>query len=239
MAVELGSERLRCKHTRQFLCHHWCLKFDKCDERRHAELTLVSPETPAIALDAPTQKQVVYKRWIIQDSVVLAWKQSWCQPPKVTNDWSEHAIALLRPPKNGKTRSLSARDTTLRAKGQRLAPSASSVRSNNQEGNSSSSGSALPLAPPPAPPPLEPPPLAKWSLEQETEMTDETVEQQGEPKRRREHPEATQAADSNSRSSSSESSTDTEMNGLGGCVYDSLWKFREGYRETCSGCRRA
>ena len=40
-------------------------------------------------------------------------------------------------------------------------------------------------------------------------MTDATVEQQGESKRRREHPEAPQAADSSG--SSSESSTDTEM----------------------------
>ena len=51
--------------------------------------------------------------------------------------------------------------------GQPLAPSPSGVRSNYQEGGSSSSGSALP--PPPAPPPLELPPLAKRSLEQETE----------------------------------------------------------------------
>ena len=94
--------------------------------------------------------------------------------------------------------------------GQPLAPSASGVRSNYQEGSSSSSGPVLPPAPPPAPPPLEPPPLAKRSLEQETEMTDETVEQQGESKRRREHPEVPQAADS-SGSSSSERSTDTEM----------------------------
>ena len=65
---------------------------------------------------------------------------------------------------------------------QPLAPSASGVRSNYQEGGSSGSGSALP--PPPAPPPLEPLPLAKRSLEQETEMTDATVEQQGESKRR-------------------------------------------------------
>ena len=49
----------------------------------------------------------------------------------------------------------------------------------------SSSGSAVPPTPPPAPRPLEPPPLAKRSLEQETEMTDATVEQQGESKRRR------------------------------------------------------
>ena len=49
-------------------------------------------------------------------------------------------------------------------------------------------------------------------LEHETEMTDATVEQQGEPKRRREHPEVPQAADSSSSSSSgSESSPDTEM----------------------------
>ena len=43
-------------------------------------------------------------------------------------------------------------------------------------------------------------------------MTDATVEQQGEPKRRREHLEVPQATDSrSSSSSSSESSTDTEM----------------------------
>ena len=43
-------------------------------------------------------------------------------------------------------------------------------------------------------------------------MTDETVEQQGESKRRREHPEVPQAADSSGcSSSSSESSTDTEL----------------------------
>ena len=84
----------------------------------------------------------------------------------------------------------------------------------------SSSGSALPPAPPPAPPPLEPPPLAKRSLEQETEMTDATVQQRGELKRRREHPEEPQTADSisSSRSSSSESSTDTEMGLLDVCT---------------------
>ena len=75
----------------------------------------------------------------------------------------------------------------------------------------------LPPAPPPAPPPLEPPPLSKRSLEQETEMTDETVDQQGESKRRREHAEAPQAADSSS-SSSSESSTDTEMGLVDVCM---------------------
>ena len=63
---------------------------------------------------------------------------------------------------------------------QSLAPSASGVRSNYQDGSSSSSCPALP--PPPAPTPLEPLPLAKRSLEQETEMTDATVEQQGEAK---------------------------------------------------------
>ena len=65
-------------------------------------------------------------------------------------------------------------------------------------------------------PPLQPPPLAKRSLEQETEMTNATVEQQGEPKRRREQPEVPQAAES--RSSSSESSTDTGMGLLDVCT---------------------
>ena len=77
---------------------------------------------------------------------------------------------------------------------------------NYREGGSSSSGSALP--PPPAPLPLEPSPLEKRGLDQETAMTDATVEQQGEPKRRKEHPEMPQATDSSgSSSSSSESST--------------------------------
>ena len=92
-------------------------------------------------------------------------------------------------------------------RGQPLAPSASGVQSNYQEGGSSCSGSALPR--PPAPPPLEPPPLAKRSLEQETDMTDATVEQQGESMRRKEHPEAPQAAESSGSSSGSDSTTDT------------------------------
>ena len=55
---------------------HLCLKFDKCDERRCAELTLSKLDTQTIALDVPTQEQVVNKRWIIQNSAVPAWKQS-------------------------------------------------------------------------------------------------------------------------------------------------------------------
>ena len=48
-------------------------------------------------------------------------------------------------------------------------------------------------------------------------MTDATVEQQGESKRRREHPGVPQAAHSSS-SSSSESSTDTEMDLVDVCT---------------------
>ena len=71
----------------------------------------------------------------------------------------------------------------------------------------SSSCSALPLAPPLAPPPLEPSATCKTEF-----GTGEIVEQQVESKRRREHPEVFQAADSSSSiSSSSESSNDTEM----------------------------
>ena len=134
------------------------------------------------------------------------WKQSCRRPPKVTNDWSEHAIVLLKPPRNRRMWRPSPRDIALRAKGgQPLAPPG--------EGSSSSScsGSALPLAPPPAPPPPETPSLAKRSVEQETEMTDATVEQQGEGKRRREHQEAPHVADISTSSTSSESSTDTEV----------------------------
>ena len=53
----------------------------------------------------------------------------------------------------------------------------------------------------------------KTELEQETEVTDAIVEQQGESKRRREHPEAPQAADS-----STSSSTDTEMGSVDVCT---------------------
>ena len=105
---------------------------------------------------------------------------------------------------------------------QPVAPPALGVRSNNQEGSSRSSGPVLPHAPPPAPPPL-----AQRSLEHETEMTDATVEQQGESKRRREHPEVPQVTDS----SSSESSTDTEMGLVDVCAILCVNSEEEGRRE--------
>ena len=101
--------------TQQFLCLHWRLNFNKGDERRCAELILSSLDTQTIALDVPTQEQVVNKRWIIQNSVVLAWKQSCRRPPKVTNGRNKHAIVLLGPPRNWRMRRLSARDIALRA----------------------------------------------------------------------------------------------------------------------------
>ena len=61
-------------------------------------------------------------------------------------------------------------------------------------------------------------------------MTDESVEQQGELKRRREHPEAPQAADSSS-SSTCESSTAKEMGFVDVCTIlcvNSLEDGREG-----------
>ena len=76
MAVELGSERLCCDHTKQFRCLHWYMNSDN-DERHCAEPTSNSLATQNIALDVPTQEPVVDKPWIIQNSVVLAWKQSW------------------------------------------------------------------------------------------------------------------------------------------------------------------
>ena len=57
-------------------------------------------------------------------------------------------------------------------------------------------------------------------------MTDAIVEQQGEPKRRREHPEKPQVTDSSSSSSSSsssEGSTDTEMGLVEVCTISGLY----------------
>ena len=62
MAVELESERLCCNHTRQYHCLHWRQKFDRYDERHCAELTLSDLDTQIIALDVPTQEQVVNKQ---------------------------------------------------------------------------------------------------------------------------------------------------------------------------------
>ena len=183
MAVELGSERLCCNHTRQLLCHHWCLKFDRYDERHCAELTLSSLDTLTIASDVPTQEQGVSKRWIIQNSVVPAWKQS-CRRPKVTTGASTRSFRPGRMEREDKE----PQRKRHRPEGEGRQPLAPP-----REGGSSSAGSALP---------------------------DATVEQQGESKRRREHPGVAQAADSSG--SSSESSTDAEV-GFGGRVHDSLW----------------
>ena len=60
----------------QFLYLHRCWNFGKCDECHCVGLTLSSLVTLTIALDVQMQEQVVDKRWIIQNSVVPAWKQS-------------------------------------------------------------------------------------------------------------------------------------------------------------------
>ena len=70
-----GSEHLCCNHTRQFLHHHWCLDFDRCDERHHVELISNSLGAQTVALVVPTQELVVNKRSIVQNRVVPAWRQ--------------------------------------------------------------------------------------------------------------------------------------------------------------------
>ena len=70
MAAESGSEHLCCNQMWQFLYLHWCLNFDKCDERHCAEPTSSGLAAQTIALDVQMQEQVVIKRWIIQNSVV-------------------------------------------------------------------------------------------------------------------------------------------------------------------------
>ena len=205
MAVELGSERLCCNHTRQFLCHHWRLMFDKCDERRYADLTLSNLDTQTAG-----RKQVVNHLRTVSVSygaILVPTTEGHMRLERARDRFAQFAE------EPGVMESSRKRHRPEGEGRQPLAPSTSGVRSNYQEGGSSSSGSALP----PPPPSLEPPPLAKRSLEQETEVTDATVEQQGESKRRREHPEVPQAADS-SGSSSSESSTDTEMGLMDACT---------------------
>ena len=46
-------------------------------ERHGAEPTSNSLAKQTIAMDVPTHEQVVNKQWIIQNGVVLAWRQSW------------------------------------------------------------------------------------------------------------------------------------------------------------------
>ena len=109
MAVELGSERLCRNHTRQFLYLLWHLKFNRRDGRRCAELALSSLTTQTIALDGPTQVD----------------HSEQCRSRNGNNLVDDHrrsrtigardAIVLLRPPRNRRMRSLSARDIALRA----------------------------------------------------------------------------------------------------------------------------
>ena len=196
----MESERLCCNHTRQFLCLHWRLKFDRYDERHCAELASSGLDTQTIVLDVPTQEQVANKRLIIQNNAVPAWKQSCRRPPKVTNDWSEHAIVLLRLPTNQRMKRPSARDIALRANGVNLL---------RRPGGGSGSGSAAARVTTRTTACATA--TCKTEFGTETEMTDATVDQQEESRRRREHPEAPQPEDSStSSSSSSESSTDTE-----------------------------
>ena len=144
-----------------------------------------------------------------------ALKESWRQPLKVTNDWSEprdrFAQAAQEPGVDEPQRK---RHRLVGEGGQPLAPP---VAHTYQEGDSSGSGAVPPPpASPSVPPPLESS-LAKRDWEQATEMTNANVEQQGESRRRREHPEVPQAVENsnnsteNSSSSSNSSSTDTEM----------------------------
>ena len=149
-----GSEHLCCNHTRQFLHHHCCLNFDRCDERHHAEPISNSLGAQTVALGVPTQELVVHKRSIVQNRVVPAWRQSWRQPLKGFCDWSEPGSVLLSLPRN--------RVVAMRAKEEQpRAPPASRVLEsgiccNNQEGGSSSSGPAMPAS--------DSPPLEKRGL---------------------------------------------------------------------------
>ena len=145
-------------HARQFLHQHWCMNFERCDERHHVELIFNSLGAQTVALGVPTQELVVNKRSIVQNSVVPAWRQL-----------GDHQLKILLRLERARERFAQfCRGTGLfamRAKEEQpRAPPASrvlesGVRSNNQEGGSSSSssssssgGSAMPAS---DSPPLE------------------------------------------------------------------------------------
>ena len=154
LAVESGSEHLCCNHTRQFLHHHWCLNFDRCDERHHAEPISNSLGAQTVALGVPKQgagrKQAVDRSEQCRSSVeaILA----------------TTAEGLLRLERARERFAQFAEEPgcCMRAKEEQpRAPPASrvlesGVRSNNQEGGSSSSGSAMPAS--------DSPPLEKLGL---------------------------------------------------------------------------
>ena len=184
MAVESGSENLCCNHTRQFLHQHWCLNFERCDERHHVELISNSLGAQTVALGVPTQgagrKQAVNRSEQCRSSMEATWRP----PLKGFCDWSEPGSVLLSLPRN--------RVVAMRAKEEQpRAPPASrvlesGVRSNNQEGGSSS-GSAMPAS--------DSPPLDKRVCDKKN-MTGAPVKEQGVPKRRQEQPTVPEAAES-------------------------------------------
>ena len=187
---------------RQYFNLLWCLKFDKCDERHCAEPNSSSfgctDTCPGCANARAGRKQAVdhSEQCRSRMEAILVTTTEGHERLERRRDRFDQAAKEREDEEPQRKRH--------RPEGegeQPLAPPG--------EGCSTGSGSALP--PSPAPPPLEPPPLAKRSLGKETEITDATVEQQRESKRRREHPEASRVADSSSSSSNVESSTDTEM----------------------------
>ena len=210
MAAESGSERLCCNHMRQFLYLHWCPNFD----RRRAPLRRTDVEQfghtdncLGCANARAGRKQVVDHSEQCRSRMEAILRTTTWEHERVERARDRFAQAAEEP---GVKEPQRKRHRPEDEGGQLQAPPASS---NCREGGSCSSGSALPL--PPAPPPLE-----KRGLEHETEMTDATIEQQGEPQRRREHLEVPQAADSrSSSSSSSESSTDNEMGLVDVCTF--------------------
>ena len=169
VAVELGLEHPCCSHTRQFFYLHGCLKFDMCDDRHCARPISSSLATQTTALGVPTQKLVVNKRLIIQNSAL----------PHGSNRGDDHCRAHVTGASQG-TPCPGCRGTWCdafprkrhRPEGegrQPLAPPGSTalesgVRGKYQEGRSTSSGSAL----------LAGVALAQRSLEQEIDMTDQS-----------------------------------------------------------------
>ena len=192
MAAESASERLCFNHMRQFLYLHWCPNFDECGEHHCAEPTSSSLATQPIALDAQMQEQVANKRWTME-AILMTTTDGHEQLERARGRFAQ---AAKEP---GVQESERKRH---RPEGEGTQPSsATGMKILARRKVGCSSGSALPPSP--------------------AEMTDATIEQQGEPKWRREHLEVPQAADSSSSSSSSssESSTGSEMRLVDVCTF--------------------
>ena len=82
------------------LHHHWCLNFDRCDERHHAESISNSLGTQTVALGVPTQGAGRTQAVDCSEPCRSSMEATWRPPLKGFCDWSEPVSVLLSLPRN-------------------------------------------------------------------------------------------------------------------------------------------